>query len=40
MVIRLRIEMKTCAKALDGELLDEFWRLVDELNAMRPVTKR
>lgn len=36
MVMRLRIEMKSCAVALQGELADDFWRLVDELNAMRP----
>jgi hypothetical protein len=40
MVMRLRIEMKSCAAALQGELADEFWRLVDELNAMRSAKER
>jgi len=36
MLIRLRIEMSAAARALQGELRDEFWQLVDDLQAMRP----
>lgn len=36
MLMRLRIEMFSVAKALQGELLDEFWRSIDELNRLRP----
>lgn len=36
MLIRLRMEMSAAARALQGELRDEFWQLVDDLQAMRP----
>ena len=36
MLLRLRIEMFSFAKAMQGELLDEFWRAIDELQALRP----
>jgi hypothetical protein len=35
MVMRLRIEMFSAASALQGDLADEFWKLVDDLNTMR-----
>lgn len=40
LVIRLRIEMLSAAKALQGELLAEFWKLVDDLNALRATPPR
>jgi len=36
MLSRLRIEMLSCAVAFqEGPLHDEFWKLVDDLNAIR-----
>lgn len=36
MLVRLRIEMLSSARALQGDLLVEFWEIVDDLNAIRP----
>jgi hypothetical protein len=35
--MRLRIDMFSVAQSMYGELLDEFWRSIDELNKLRPM---
>lgn len=35
MLMRLRIELLSAAKALRGDLLDEFWKIIDDVNALR-----
>lgn len=36
LLMRLRIDMLSVARALRGDLLDMFWRALDELSALRP----
>jgi hypothetical protein len=36
-LMRLRIDMFSVAQSMYGELLDEFWRSIDELNKLRPM---
>ena len=40
MIIRrlmtLRVELFTAAQVLKGEPLKEFWKLIDDINAIRP----
>lgn len=40
MLVRLRIEMLSSASALQGDLLDEFWEIVDDLNALRAMRSK
>lgn len=35
MLMRLRIELLSAAKALRGDLLDELWKIIDDVNALR-----
>lgn len=34
-ILRLRIELSTAAQTLTGEDADEFWKLIDEVQAMK-----
>ena len=36
MLMRFRIELRSAAKALRGNLLDEFWKVIDDVNTLRP----
>lgn len=38
-LMRLRIDMFSVAKALHGEILDSFWKALDELMALRTATE-
>lgn len=40
MLARLRIEMTSAAQALQGDLLVEFWTIVDDLNVIRTAKRR
>jgi hypothetical protein len=35
MLMRLRIELLSAAKALRGDLLDDFWKIIDDVNELR-----
>lgn len=40
LLMRLRIEMLSAARAFQGSLRDDFWKLVDELNEIRAEQRR